>query len=58
MKYFAHLIDSKTGEIVHTTSSNSRMIVKTGIKRAKRLYGEPSEIYIYKKGTITPIEKI
>ena len=58
MKYFAHLIDSKTGEIIHTSNSNSRVVVRIESKRAKRLYGEPSEIYIYKKGTITPIEKI
>lgn len=58
MKYFAHLIDSNTGEIIHTSNSNSRVVVRIESKRAKRLYGEPSEIYIYKKGTITPIEKI
>lgn len=58
MKYFAHLIDSNTGEIIHTSDSNSRVVVKIEAKRAKRLYGMPSEIYIYKKGNITPIEKI
>lgn len=58
MKYFAHLIDSKTGEIIHTANSNSRITIRIESKRAKRLYGMPSEIYIYKKGTITPIEKI